>query len=207
MLAPGDHSAASISVAARMGRILLIMGGIAVAVVVAVSTGAITLPGAQDGTRTTPASAQASLAANEQWASAMCTNVLAWKNEVQHDGTSLNLGFGPLARIQDAIAATTRMLNEVNRLGLPPAAQTAQARAEIDRLRSDLESRLQNVEGVAGSVASGNVAAIGTLLGDLENDGALGAQIAGELRRVVSVDLGLSLVETRACRQLVGIPI
>jgi hypothetical protein len=35
----------------------------------------------------------------------------------------------------------------------------------------------------------------------------VGTQIVGELRHVLSVDLGLSLVETRACRRLVGVPI
>jgi hypothetical protein len=201
-----------ISVGKRLGRVLLIMGGIAAAVLVALSTGAITLPGARDSTQSTRTSAQASLAAkrmaaNQQWASATCTNILDWKNEIQRDGTNLNLGFGVLARIQDAIAATTRMSNEVNKLGLPPAAQTAQARAETGQLRSDIQSRVHNIEGSAGSVASGNLAAIGTLLSDLENDTVVGTQIVTELRHVLSVDLGLSLVETPACRQLVGIAI
>ena len=64
-----------------------------------------------------------------------------------------------------------------------------------------------SLEGAAGSVASGNLAAIGTLLGDLESDKVLPGQISSELQHVVSVDLGLSVAETRACRQLVGIPI
>jgi hypothetical protein len=180
--------------------------------VAAVSTGAITLPGTQDSTQKPQTGAQASraatqMAADQRWAAATCTNILDWKNEIHHDATSLSLGFGPLARIKDAIAATTRMSNEVGRLGLPPAAQTAQARAEIDQLRSDIESRVHSIEGTAGSVASGNLAAIGALLSDLENETVMGTPIVNELRHVVSVDLGLSLVETRACRQLVGIPI
>ena len=66
---------------------------------------------------------------------------------------------------------------------------------------------MRNVEGTAGSVANGNLAAIGALLSDVESDMVVGTQIVNELRHVLSVDLGLSLVETRACRQLVGIPI
>ena len=219
--APAEHAphrpvapatAREISLGTRLGRVLLIMGGITAAVLVAVSAGAITLPGAQDSTQGAQTSAQASLAAsrmaaNQQWASTTCTNLLEWKNEIQRDATSLNLGFGALARIQDAIAATTRMSNEINKLGLPPAAQTAQARAEIDQLRSDIESRVHNIADAAGSVASGNLAAIGALLSDLENDTAAGTRIVTELRHVLSVDLGLSLVESRACRQLIGIPI
>jgi hypothetical protein len=129
------------------------------------------------------------------------------RSEIQRDATSLNLSFGPLARIQDAITATARMSNEVHKLGLPPAAQTARTRVEIDQLRSDIDSRVHNIEGAAGRVASGNLAAIGGLLSDLENDTVVGTQIVNELRHVVSVDLGLSLVETSACRHLVGIPI
>jgi hypothetical protein len=196
----------------RRGRVLLIIGGIAAVVVAAVSTGAVTLPGTQDSTQKPQAAAQASraaaqMAADERWASVTCTSILDWKNEIHHDATSLTLGFGPLARIKDAIAATARMSNEVGRLGLPPAAHTAQARAEIDQLRSDIESRVHSIEGTAGSVASGNLAAIGALLSDLENETVMGTPIVNELRHVVSVDLGLSLVETRACRQLVGSPI
>jgi hypothetical protein len=66
---------------------------------------------------------------------------------------------------------------------------------------------VRNIEGTAGSVANGNLAAIGALLSDVESDTVVGTQIVNELRHVLSVDLGLSLVETRARRQLVGIPI
>jgi hypothetical protein len=205
MPAPGDHSPDSISVGKRRGRVLLIVGGVAAAVLVVLSTGALTVPGTETGAQASPTSKQ--MAADQHWASATCTNILDWKDEIQRDATGLNLSFGALARIQDAIAATTRMSNEVNRLGLPPDVQTGQARAEIDQLRSDIESRLHNVVGAAGSVASGNLAAIGPLVSDLENDTVLGTPIVNELRHVVSVDLGLSLVETRACRQLIGIPV
>ena len=226
--APAEHAShrlripatgREISVGKRLGRVLVILGVVAAGVLVTVGTGAITVPGAQDSTGSAQAStgsAQASthaslaakrMAANQQWASATCTNILGWKNEIQRDATSLDLGFGVLARIQDAIAATTRMSTGVNKLGLPPTAQTAQARAEIDQFRSDIESRVHNIEGAAGSVAGGNLAATGALLSALETNTVVGTQIVNELRHVVSVDLGLSLVETRACRQLVGIAI
>jgi hypothetical protein len=203
--------AREISVGRRLGRVLVILGGIAAAVLLAVSAGNISVPGAQD-TESIQSSAQATLAAkrmaaNRQWASATCTNILDWKNEIQRDATSLNLGFGALARIRDAITATTQMSNTFNQLGLPPAAHTAPARAEIDQLRSDVESRARRIETAAGSVAGGNLAVIGALVSDLETDTVVGTPIVKELRHVLSVDLGLSLVETRACRQLVGIPI
>jgi hypothetical protein len=219
--APADHPPHRLSVPAtarepsdvsRLRRAVQIVGGIAGAVVVAFSFGAIPLPGAQDGTPSTPTTIQVSraarrTAADQQWALATCTNILDWKNAVHRDATSLNFGFGALARVQDAIAATTRLASEVNRLGLPPGAQTAQGRAGIDQLRSNIESRTRDIQGAASSVANGNLGAIGALLSDLENDAALGTSVVNALRHVVSVDLGLSIVETRACRQLAGIPI
>jgi hypothetical protein len=200
------------SVGWRLARVTGVMCAVAAAVTVAISTGAVKIPGLSGGSRKTPVSDQAALAAqrsaeDKQWASATCTNILDWKNEIERDGTSFDLGFGPGARVHDAIAATTRLVSQLDTLGLPPGAQTAQARAELNQLRSDIATRLRDLEGTASSITAGNIAAIGTLVSDLENDKALGTQITGELSHVVSVDLGLSLVETRACRQLAGIPI
>jgi hypothetical protein len=200
------HSEASLIV--RLGTVLLVMAGVAAAAVAAISTGVIRLPGTHPGTqssRVTPAADRS--AANRQWASALCTNLLAWKQELQRDGTSLDLGFGPVARVKDAAAATTRMLGNLNLLGLPPAVQTGPARTEANRLRSELASRALDLERAATSAAGGNLAAIGTLVTDLKNDRAMGTEMSDELRRVVSVDLGLSLAETGSCRRLVGIPI
>jgi len=84
--------------------------------------------------------------------------------------------------------------------------QTGQARADAERLRSDLQARVRQIEADARSVAGGNIAAIGTLLSDLKNDRAAGPQMVDRLRQIVSVDLGLSLVDTRACQQLIGMP-
>jgi hypothetical protein len=201
-----------IPVAVRLGRVILVMGGIAAVVGVALSTGLVTLPGFGERARSGEASARATLAANRVaatrlWASATCTSILDWKNAIHRDATSADLGFGPMARVQDAVGATTRMLEHLNAIGLPPTPQASRARAEIEQLRSDIESRARNIEGAASSIGSGNLAAIGTLLSDLEGGGGVGTRLAGELRHVVSVDLGLSLAQTRACRQLVGIPI
>jgi hypothetical protein len=200
------------SVAWRLTRVLVVACGVAAAITVALSTGAVKIPGLSGGSQNAKASDQAALAAqrtaaDEQWASATCTNILDWKNEIKRDGTSLNFGFGPTARIKDAISATTRLVSQLDNLGLPPGAQTAQARVELNQLRSEIAAHLRDVEGAASSLAGGNLAAIGTLATALENDKALGTQMTGELRHIVSVDLGLSLVEARACRQLVGIPI
>jgi hypothetical protein len=212
MPAPHDNTPAQATpVPVRLVRVILVMAGIAAVVVVAVASGAISLP--HFGTSSHPQASSGAVlaaqqeAANRQWAAATCTNVLDWKNEIQRDGTSLNLGFGPSARIENAIAATRRLLNQLDKAGLPPAAKHAKARAQIEQLHSDIESRLRAIEDAASNAASGHLLAIGSLVSDLANYKTVGTQIASQLRHVVSVNLGLSLVETRACRQLVGIPI
>ena len=195
----------------RLGQVLLAMIGVVGAFLVAVSVGAITLPGTHSGTQSAQARDVVSLAAkrtaaNRQWASAACTSILSWKNEIHRDAANLDLGFGALPRIQDAITATTRMVNKIDKLGLPPSVQTGQARVDADRLRSDLQGRVREIEEDARSVAGGNIAAIGTLLSDLKNDRAVAPRMVDRLRQIVSVDLGLSLVQIRACQQLMGIP-
>jgi hypothetical protein len=194
----------------RKGKALLITLGIAIAVVIPVTVAAIALGGTKHSAQSTVASAQTSpqaedTSANLHWASAMCTNLLQWKTAVQRDARGLKLSLGAPAQILDAIATTKRTLNELEKLGLPPTATSAQARAETARLHSEIASRVKDLEDAASSVASGNFAAIGTLLSDLKKDAAIGPVIAGDLRHVVSADLGLSLVETPACRQLVGV--
>ena len=189
----------------RLGRVLLAVLGVAGAFVVAVSGGAIRLPGTHSGTQSAQARALVSPAANRQWASATCTSILGWKNEIQRDAANLDLGLGALPRIQDAITATTRMLNKIGKLGLPPSVQNGQARADVEQLRTDLERRVHEIEDDARSVASGNIPAIATLLSDLKNDRAVAPQMVDRLRQIVSVDLGLSVVQSRACQQLLGI--
>jgi hypothetical protein len=195
------------SLIVRLGTVLLVMASVVGAGVAAVSTGAVKLPSFHHSSSQTTTVAAQRTAANRQWASAFCTNLMDWTKQIQRDGTSLNPTLGPVARIKDATAATTRLLGQLDRLGFPPGGQSPQARAEADHLRSVLRSRARQLQTDAASVASGNLAAIGSLVTDLNNDKALGTEISDELQRVVSVDLGLSLAETGVCRQLVGIPI
>jgi len=192
----------------RLRRVVLAMIGVVGAFVVAVSVGAITFPGTHSGTHSAQArvpvsSAAKQSAASRQWASATCTSILDWKNEIQRDAANLDLG--ALPRIQDAITATTRMLNKIGKLGLPPSMQNGQAWADADRLRTDLQRRVREIEEDARSVAGGNIPAIATLLSDLKNDRAMGPQMVDQLRQIVSVDLGLSVVQIRSCQQLSGI--
>jgi len=194
----------------RLGWVLLAVIGVGGALVAAVSVGAITLPGTHSGAQSAQARAPVSpaakrSAANRQWASATCTSILGWKNEIQRDAANFGLGLGALPRIQDAITATTGLLNKLDNLGLPPSVQNGQARADAEQLRTDLQRRVREIEDDARSVASGNIPAIAALLSDLKNDRAVAPQMVDRLRQIVSVDLGLSVVQVRACQQLIGI--
>ncbi len=225
MATPVDHDAAppdpqpapttSRSSAGKwIGAALLAVGCIGVAALVAISSGAIKLPGAansSDGSGSQSSAQEANearlTAADERWASATCTNIIVWKNELQRDEAGLGFSLSSVSRIEDAITATTHMLSEVKQLGLPPSVHGGQAQAAIEQLRSDLETRVKDIEGAAGSVASGNLAAIGTLIGDLKNYKGLGTQMLTDLRHAITGDLAISLVEAQPCRQLVGVKI
>jgi hypothetical protein len=192
------------------GITLLVASAVAAIVLVLSSAGAISLPGSGhsiDGAQTTAESAASSklLAADEQWASATCTSVLNWENEIKRDESGLSFSLSSLSKIEDAISATTAMVNELGKLGLPPSAHAAQAQADLEQLRSDLESRAHDIESAAGGVLSGNFSGISKLISELENYKSLGTTITNDLTQVVSVDLGLSLAETQSCQQLVGL--
>lgn len=201
------QSSASHTPGAIKRRAGWVMAGIGLALIVALAAGVIPRSGAQASAQGTQTSTHDAVAtANRQWASATCTNLLAWRTALTRDATSRDLGFGVPARIQDAIGATSRMLKRLDALGLPPAAQGGKARADAERLRSQVESRINDLQRAAARVQSGDLSALSTLIDDLRSDKALGAQMSGELRHFVTADLGLSLAGTPACRELVGIP-
>jgi hypothetical protein len=186
-----------------------IMAGLAGALLLALATNLISLPGARDSAHAAQTTTQqnldaARMAADRQWASATCTNILNWKNEIHRDASSLDLGLGPSTRIRDAVSATTRMLGT---LALPPSSRGGEASADAQTLRSEVESGARAIQADAAGLESGNLAAIGRLLADVSRDQALGPQLSNQLRHLITADLGLSLAETRACRALVGIPI
>lgn len=96
------------------------------------------------------------------------------------------------------------MVDSIEKLGLPPALQGAEGRAQIDQLRSDVQSHVHAIENPASSVAAGNLGAIVTLLNGLGNAPSMEGQIVGHLRDVAS-ELGVSLASSPSCRQLVGL--
>jgi hypothetical protein len=58
--------------------------------------------------------------ADLRWANTACTSLLAFKNELHRDGTSMNLSFGPQERLQTAIADARALERRLQELGLPP---------------------------------------------------------------------------------------
>ena len=197
--APGHGSLVS-----RIVPVVFVLGAVVAAIAVALSTGAVKLPGSDSAqANSQQAAAARQMSANQHWASATCTTVVSWKNELQRDLHGLTLSLGAIPRVQDAIGATTRMVDSIQKLGLPPALHSAQGRAAIDQLRSDVQSHMHGIESAVSSVAAGNLLAIGTLVGDLGKAPSVERQLVGHLRDVAS-ELGVSLASSPSCRQLVG---
>jgi len=193
------------SLVRRVVPVVFILGVLAAATAAALGTGAVNRPGSGNAEASTQQAAAArQMAANQQWAAATCSTVVGWKNEIRRDLHGLTLSPAAIPRVQDAIGATTRMVDSIEKLGLPPALQGAQGHAQVDQLRSDVQSHLHGIESAASSVASGNLGAISTLLSDLGDAPSMQGQIVGHLRDVAS-ELGVSLVSSPSCRQLVGL--
>jgi hypothetical protein len=178
---------------------------LAAATFAALGTGGVKLPGSGNANVSAQQAAAArQMAADQQWASATCSIVAGWKNEIQRDVHGLTLSLGAIPRVQDAIGATTRMVDGIEQRGLPPGLRGAEGRAQLEQLRFDVQSHMHGIESAASSVAAGNLGAIGTLLTDVANLPSVGGQIVGQLRNVAP-ELGVSLASSPSCRQLVGL--
>lgn len=138
-----------VSLVVRLGRVFLVMGGVVAGIVLAVTSGAVTPPGFHHRSQSAASLAAQRTASNRAWASELCTSVVAWKNELHRDATSLNLGFSPAARVRDATAATKRLVHTVEKLGPPPAAGSGEAGAEAQQLRAELQSGARDLEALA----------------------------------------------------------
>lgn len=202
--APGDRPGRERgSLVSRVVPAVFILGALAAAIAVALGAGAVEPAGSGNAkVSAQEAAAARQMAANQQWASATCSTVLGWKMEIQRDLHGLTFSLSSIPRVQDAIGATTRLVDSIEKLGTPPSLQGAEARAELDQLRSDVH--VKGIESAARSVAGGNLEAIGTLLSDLGNAQSIRGQVVGRLREIAS-ELGVSLAASPSCRQLVGL--
>ena len=201
-LAPAPERGSRLS---RVAPVVFILGALGAAIAVALGAGAVALPGSGSAEASAQQAAAAKqMAANQRWTSTTCTTVLGWKNEIQRDMHGLTISLSAIPRVEDAIGATTRAVDSINKLGVPPALQNAAGRSELDQIRSDFQSHVKGIESAASSVAGGNLGAIVTLLSDLGNVPSTGSQIVGHLREVAP-ELGISLASSPSCRQLVGV--
>jgi hypothetical protein len=144
--------------------------------------------------------------ANQRWANAVCTNMLAWQKQVHHDETSFNFGFGPRARVNDAIRATRRLTSELTALGPPTTQQGSDERARFRRLGSAVQTKLTEAQTAANKVENGNLDAA-ALINDLPAGASLASALLSDTRALASTDLAIAVLETKTCRQLAGVPI
>jgi len=145
--------------------------------------------------------------ANQRWANAVCTNMLAWQKQVHHDETSFNFGFGPGARVNDAIRATRRLTSELTALGPPTTQQGSDERARFRRLGSAVQTKLTEAQTAANKVENGNLDAAAALISDLPAGASLASALLSDTRTLASTDLAIAVLETKTCRQLAGVPI
>jgi hypothetical protein len=144
---------------------------------------------------------------NQRWANAVCTNMLAWQKQVHHDETSFNLGFGPRARLNDAIRATRHLTSELTALGPPATQQGSDERARFRRLGSAVQTKLTEAQTATNEVEDGNVDAAAALISNLPAGARRASALLGDMRALASADLAIAVLETKTCRQLAGVPI
>lgn len=142
-----------------------------------------------------------------RWADAACTTVLDWKHGISADETSLHMSFNPLTRIEAAVSQTERLATDLQTIGLPPSARTGAAHERFAQFGNRLQTELGHVRSATSDLESGNPLAAIAAINDVGAISGLASQFAGAIQHSASIDLGLALVETSACRQLVGSPV
>jgi hypothetical protein len=145
--------------------------------------------------------------ANLMWANAACTSMLDWQKQIHHAETNLNLALGPQPQLNDAIAATRRFANELGRIGLPATQRSSPAEHRFKRLMSNLQTQMTNINIAANKLENGNSAAAQALVDDLGAQTGPIVAVLNDLRQVSFTDLGIAMLQTKACRQAAGIPI
>ena len=133
--------------------------------------------------------------------------MLDWKHQIHHDEASLNPGFGPQARLNDAIGATHRLANQLTRIGLPTTQRPSQAQHHSERLGSDLQAQITKVKTAAKQLESASAESARALFDDLGAQAGSIVALLNDLHQVSLTDLGIAMIDTKSCRQLAGIPI
>jgi hypothetical protein len=145
--------------------------------------------------------------ANQRWANAACTDMLAWQKQVHNDETSFNLALGPRARLNDAIEATRRLAHEITVLGPPVTQRQSRSQAQFRRLGLALQTKLTEAQTAANRLETGNVNGATSLISDLPGGADLAAAVLSDARDLASTDLAIAVLDTKTCRQLAGVPV
>jgi hypothetical protein len=145
--------------------------------------------------------------ANQRWANTFCRDMLAWQKQVHHDETRFNLGFGPQARLNDAIGATRQLVKEITALGLPATQRESHAQTQFRQLGSAVQTKLTEAQTAANKLENGNFDGARALISDLPGVATMASALLGDAQLAASPDLAIAVLETRTCRQLAGVPI
>jgi hypothetical protein len=170
-----------------------------VLVAIAIATAGVLLSGCAANKQTSDA--------NQKWASVVCTDMLAWQKQVHHDETSFNLGLGPRARLDDAIGATRRLVNQITVLGPPATSHPRDDQIAFRQLGSALQTKLSEAQTAANKLESGDVDGATALIGGLPGGANLAAALLSDGRHVATPGLAIAVLDTKTCRQVAGVPI
>jgi hypothetical protein len=72
---------------------------------------------------------------------------------------------------------------------------------------SDLQTPLTNINTAADKLENGNTAAAQALVDDLGAQTGPIVAVLNDLHQVSFTDLGIAMLQTKACRQVAGVPI
>ncbi|HUO74390.1 MAG TPA: hypothetical protein VMU39_26695 [Solirubrobacteraceae bacterium] len=143
--------------------------------------------------------------ANQTWANAVCTSMLAWQKEIARAQRRPTPPLSPQVRLADAIAATRRLAGALTRIGLPETIRTPDAEQHFHQLGSAVQAQIGELVTAANTLENGNPASAGVIVTDLGSDAGLVGALLDNLQNASFSDLGIAALETRACRQLAGI--
>jgi hypothetical protein len=99
------------------------------------------------------------------------------------------------------------MASALTRIGLPATIRHGRADKQLQRLGSDVQTRVTSFVTAAHQLGHDNAAGARALVNDLGPGSGLVVAVVNDLHQLAPTDLALAVLETKACRQRVGLPI
>jgi hypothetical protein len=92
-------------------------------------------------------------------------------------------------------------------IGLPATPRAEHGRAQLALPIANIQAQTRNNAALAGRLGRGNTASVRALAVRIAAQTNSVLAVLGDLHRVASTDVAIAALETKACRQLIGVPI